>query len=166
VLIGADYSAVEARLTAWFADERWLLDVYKRYDTGDGLDPYCMTASKILGRPVTPAQDADRQIGKMCTLAFGFGGGAGAFNRIAPDAGFSESEIESFKRQWRAAHPKIVKFWGDFASILTARRAVAYARDVQEPEGGNARRQSVFAPAERSRNRLSGSANPAGPVRQ
>ena len=112
VLIGADYSGIEARVTAWLAGEQWLLDAYRDFDTAGGLDPYCQTAAKILGRPVTPEQDADRQIGKMCTLAFGFGGGAGAFRRIAPDADFTDAQVENFKRQWRAAHPRIVKFWG------------------------------------------------------
>jgi DNA polymerase bacteriophage-type len=141
VLIGGDYSGIEARITAWLANEQWLLDVYRRYDAEGGLDSYCLTAARILGRPVTPAQDADRQVGKMTTLAFGFGGGAGAFNRIAPDAGFSDTEVEQFKRQWRSAHPAIVRYWGDLhRALLRATRTglpVTFKNLSAEMRNGN-----------------------------
>lgn len=119
-LIGADYSGIEARVTAWFAGEQWKLDTFRRFDaTGDPtIEPYCVAASRIFGHPITPEDEEARHIGKMCELAFGFGGGLGAFRRIAPDADFTDEEVETFKRQWRSAHPNIVRFWGSLHRTL------------------------------------------------
>ena len=60
VLIGADFSAIESRGLAWLAGETWKLDTYKKFDeTGDPkLEPYCVTASKILRREVTPEDES------------------------------------------------------------------------------------------------------------
>jgi DNA polymerase len=130
VLMSADFSAIESRVLAWLAGETWKLETYRQYDaTGDpALEPYCATASKILGRAVTPDDEDGRQIGKLCDLAYGFGGGAGAFNRIAADAGFSDTQVEQFKRQWRTAHPAIVRHWGDLHRALL--RAVRTGKPV------------------------------------
>ena len=67
-LIGADFSAIESRVLAWIAGEDWKLENYRRFDvSGDPtLEPYCVTASQILKRPVTPDDEAGRQIGKTC----------------------------------------------------------------------------------------------------
>ena len=113
VLIAADFSAIESRVLAWLAGETWKLDTYRKFDaTGDpNCEPYCVTAARVLRRPVTPGNEDDRQLGKMLDLAFGFGGAAGAFARIAPDAGFSDTDIENFKSRWRAAHPATTAFW-------------------------------------------------------
>ena len=42
----------------------------------------------------------------------------GAFKRIAPDAKFTDTEIEDFKTQWRSAHPMIRAFWKGLYSAL------------------------------------------------
>jgi DNA polymerase bacteriophage-type len=126
VLVGADYSGIEARVTAWLAGGSLMASAA----TMRPAIPSSIrtAASKILGRLVTPEQDADRQIGKMCTLAFGFGGGAGAFRRLAPDADFTDAQVENFKRQWRAAHPRIVRLWGELHRMLL--RAVCTGKPV------------------------------------
>jgi hypothetical protein len=71
-----------------------------------------------LGRNVTPDDEAGRQIGKICDLAFGYGGALGAFKKFAPDADYTEAQIVTFNRQWRSAHAKITKFWGDLHRML------------------------------------------------
>lgn len=45
--IVADFSAIEARVLAWFAGEQWRLDTF-----AEGRDIYCASASKIFGVPV------------------------------------------------------------------------------------------------------------------
>ena len=118
-LISADYSAIESRVLAWLAGEAWKLDTYRKFDaTGEpSYEPYCVTASRILRRPVTPEQEDDRQLGKLFDLAFGYGGALGAFRRIT-DADYSDGDVDQFKTQWRAAHPAIVRYWGDLHRAL------------------------------------------------
>jgi DNA polymerase len=54
----------------------------------------------------------ERNIGKTCDLAFGYAGGLGAWRRFQPDQ-FSDQEVETFKIEWRTAHPAIKRFWYD-----------------------------------------------------
>ena len=100
VLIGADFSAIECRVLAWIAGETWKIDAYQQFDeTGDPkLEPYCVTASKILKREVAPADEAGRQIGKVCDLAFGFGGGLSAWRRFDASGTYTDAEIEALRR--------------------------------------------------------------------
>jgi DNA polymerase len=119
VLIGADLSAIESRVLAWLASEKWKVANYAEYDrTGDPrLEPYCVMASKFLGREVTPEDEDGRAVGKVGDLACGFGGGEGAIERFAPGK-FTLEERENIKRQFRAAHPRSVAFWYDLERAL------------------------------------------------
>ena len=126
VLIGADFSAIESRVLAWVAGEDWKLDAYRRFDaTRDPRDePYCETACKIFGVPSgTYTKDSpERSVGKTCDLAFGYMGGLNAWRKFEPDK-FTDAEVETFKAEWRAAHPATVKFWYDIdrAAVLAVR---------------------------------------------
>jgi DNA polymerase len=124
VLIGADFSAIESRVLAWIAGETWKLDTYRQFDeTGNPkLEPYCVTASKILQREVTPEDEAGRQIGKTCDLAFGYGGGLSAWRRFDSSGTYTDAEVESFKAQWRSTHAATVRFWHALENAL--RRAL------------------------------------------
>ncbi len=126
VLIGADYSAIESRVLAWLSDEQWKINNYRRYDeTGDpDLEPYCVTASRLLGRKVTPADEAGRRIGKTADLALGFGGGAGAWRKANKADTRGDAEIAADVGKWRRAHPKITAFWRELD--LALRRAVKH----------------------------------------
>jgi DNA polymerase len=88
VLISADFASVEPRALCWLAGETWKLDAFRKFDaTGDlAFENYCMVATKVLHRNVTPDDEEGRQIGKYMELAFGYGGALGAFRKIAPDA--------------------------------------------------------------------------------
>ena len=126
VLIGADFSAIESRVLAWVAGEGWKLDAYRRFDaTRDPRDePYCETACRIFGKPsgTFTKESPERSVGKTCDLAFGYQGGLGAWRNFQPDQ-FSDDEVEQFKRDWRAAHPRTVKLWRDVdATALLAVR--------------------------------------------
>ena len=107
-LIGADFSSIESRVLAWVAGEEWKLDSYRRYDaTRDPRDePYCETACKIFRVPsgTYTKQSPERNVGKTCDLAFGYMGGPAAWRKFEPER-FSDAEVETFKKEWRAAHP-------------------------------------------------------------
>src|SRR5262249_54444975 len=122
VLIGADFSAIEARVLAWVAGEQWKVDNFCEYDrTGDpALEPYCVTASKILRRTITPDDKAGRAIGKVADLALGYGGSLGAWRRRPDERG--DDEILRDIRAWRDAHPATVRCWHNLERI--AKRAV------------------------------------------
>jgi hypothetical protein len=124
VLVGADFSAIESRVLAWLAGEIRKLNTYRRYDaTGDPtIEPYCVTASDIQRRPVTPDGEADRQIGKVCDLAFGYGGALGAWRKFDDSDNHSDAQVENFKSQWRSAHPATVRLWRGLESA--AHRAI------------------------------------------
>jgi DNA polymerase len=114
VLIGADFGAIESRILGWLAGETWKLDSYRRFDaTRDPRDePYCVTACKIYCKPLGSfdKNSPERDVGKVCDLAFGYQGGLSAWRNFEPDK-FTDAEVESFKDEWRAAHPEINKFW-------------------------------------------------------
>ena len=116
VLVGADFSAIESRVLAWCAGETWKLDSYRRFDaTHDPRDePYCTTACKIFRVPdgTFVKESPERGVGKTCDLAFGYMGGLGAWRKFEPGR-FSDEQVEKFKQEWRAAHPKIRQFWYD-----------------------------------------------------
>ncbi len=75
-------------------------------------EAYCITACKILGVPdgTYTKTSPERKIGKTCDLSFGYMGGLGAWRKFEPDK-YSDAEVEVFKDEWRAAHPKTVRFW-------------------------------------------------------
>ena len=64
--IVADFSAIEARVLAWIADERWRIQMFK-----DGGDIYCDSASKMFGVPVVKhgVNGHLRKKGKIAELA-------------------------------------------------------------------------------------------------
>ena len=115
-LIGADFSSIESRVLAWIAGEEWKLGAYCRYDaTRDPRDEvYCETACKIFRVPSGSYTKGspERSVGKTCDLAFGYMGGLGAWRKFEPDR-FTDPEVETFKTEWRAAHPAIKRFWHD-----------------------------------------------------
>ena len=113
VLVGADFSAIESRVLAWLAGEEWKIDTYRKYDaTGNPeFEPYCVMASQALKRTVTPDDEAGRAFGKVYDLAFGFGGGVGAWRKFDSSDTYSDAEIERFKTAYRTTHQATVKFW-------------------------------------------------------
>jgi DNA polymerase len=109
-LIAADLSGIESRVTAWISGQQDKLDQWAKFDhTKDPNDePYY-----ILGRRFGIAQEQARTIGKTADLAFGYMGGAGAWEKLAPDDDTStEDEIKQRQKAWRSAHQNTVKFWG------------------------------------------------------
>ena len=107
--IVSDFSAIEARVIAWFAGEAWRQQVF-----ADGKDIYCASASQMFGVPVEKhgINGHLRQKGKIAELALGYGGSVGALKAMgALDMGLTEDELPPLVAAWRQANPKIVQFW-------------------------------------------------------
>ena len=106
-----DYAAIEARVIAYLAGEKWRLDVF-----ANGGDIYCSSASQMFKVPVEKhgINGHLRQKGKVAELACGYGGGVGALKAFGADKmGLTEQEMQDIVTQWRAASPTIPKFWRD-----------------------------------------------------
>ena len=109
--IVADYSAIEARLTAYLANEQWRLDAFR-----EGKDIYCASASAMFHVPVEKhgVNGHLRQKGKIAELALGYGGAVGALKAMgALEMGIDEKELSTLVGAWRDANPAIVSFWWD-----------------------------------------------------
>ena len=109
--IVADFSAIEARVIAWIAGERWRLKVFE-----GGGDIYCASASQMFHVPVEKhgVNGHLRQKGKIAELALGFNGSAGALISMgALEMGIAEEELKPLVDSWRAANPRIVQLWRD-----------------------------------------------------
>lgn len=105
----SDFSAVEARVLSYIANERWRIEVFR-----DGKDIYCASASAMFHVPVEKhGQNAHlRQKGKIAELALGYGGSIGALKSMgALEQGLDESELQPLVDAWRASNPNIVELW-------------------------------------------------------
>ena len=105
----ADYSAIEARVTAWLTRETWRQEAFK-----EGKDIYCASASQMFGVPVVKhGQNGHlRQKGKIAELALGYGGGVNALKAMGGEAmGLTEEEMSDIVQKWRKASPHIKAFW-------------------------------------------------------
>lgn len=109
--IVADFSAIEARVIAWFAGERWRLKVFE-----EGGDIYCASASQMFHVPVEKhgINGHLRQKGKIAELALGYGGSVGALKSMgALEMGLAEEELQPLVDAWRGSNPMITQFWWD-----------------------------------------------------
>ena len=120
----ADFSAIEARVIAWYAGEKWRQEVFEK-----GGDIYCASASQMFHVPVEKhgVNGHLRQKGKIAELALGYGGSVGALKAMgALEMGLSEDELQPLVSAWRQTNPHIVKFWWDVDRA--AADAVKYKR--------------------------------------
>lgn len=108
-LIVSDFSAIEARVIAWFANEKWRLDVFN----GHG-KIYEASASQMFNVPIEEVtrENGLRDKGKVAELALGYQGSVGALKQMgAEEMGMSEEEMLDITKTWRAANPNIRNFW-------------------------------------------------------
>jgi DNA polymerase len=107
--IVADFSAIEARVIAWLAGEKWRDEVFR-----NGGDIYCASVSQMFGIPVEKNGINGHlcQKGKIAELALGYGGSVGALKAMgALDMGLTEDELKPLVDSWRGANPNIVSLW-------------------------------------------------------
>ena len=107
--IVADFSAIEARVIAWIAGERWRQKVFE-----GGGDIYCASASQMFHVPVEKhgVNGHLRQKGKIAELALGYGGSVGALKSMgALEMGLAGEEMQPLVSAWRDSNPNITEFW-------------------------------------------------------
>lgn len=107
--IVSDFSAIEARVIAWYAHEDWRMEAFKNNE-----DIYCASASQMFGVPVEKhgVNSELRPKGKIAELALGYGGSVGALIAMgAIDFGVKEEELQPLVNAWRDSNPNIVDFW-------------------------------------------------------
>ena len=125
-----DYAAIEARVIAYLAGEKWRMDVFAQ-----GGDIYCSSASQMFKVPVEKhgVNGHLRQKGKIAELACGYGGGVGALKAFGADKmGLTEQEMQDIVTQWRQASPTIPRFWRNTENA--AKRALEHpGRTVSLP---------------------------------
>ena len=143
VFRAADFSAIEAIVTAWLAGETWKLDAFRAIHRGEGYqgseDMYCAAASKVYAYKVKNKKEhpKERQTGKTCELAFGYQGGVGAWRKFDSSDRYSDEEVDDFKKQWRRGNPEIVRLWYGLEEAagraLVLNKRVSYRKIAFEP---------------------------------
>ncbi|WP_069648963.1 DNA polymerase [Caloranaerobacter ferrireducens] len=109
--IVADFSAIEARVIAWLAGEKWRMDVFNSHGK-----IYEASASQMFKVPIESITKGSslRQKGKIAELALGYGGSKGALIAMgALNMGLTEEELSELVSAWRKSNPNIVKLWWD-----------------------------------------------------
>ena len=117
----ADYSAVEARVTAWASADpqaEEVLDVFRQ-----GRDIYIREAAGIYRIPEDQigAESEERQIGKVAILSLGFGGSVGAFSAMGRNYGIHlpESDSRRIVDAWRRSNSWAVRYWAKLEDAYT-----------------------------------------------
>lgn len=129
--IVADFSAIEARVIAWIADEDWRIQTFAK-----GGDIYCASASQMFHVPVVKhgVNGHLRAKGKIAELACGYGGGVNALRAFGADKmGMTESEMQETIAMWRERSPHICQLWRDLETC--AKKAIKMKTRVNYKKG-------------------------------
>lgn len=103
----SDLSAIEARITAWLADEKWRMDVFRTHGK-----IYEASAAAMYKIPIEEVNKDQRFKGKIAELALGYGGGVNAMEKMgAIKMGLAQEELQPIVDLWRKSSPNIVKLW-------------------------------------------------------
>jgi len=117
-LTPSDFSAIEARVLAWLAGERWRLQVFATHGK-----IYEASASQMFKVPIESIKKGSplRQKGKVSELALGYQGGPNALITMgALKEGLQEEELPKLVKMWRNANPRIVQYWQDVNNAAIA----------------------------------------------
>lgn len=135
--IVSDFSAIEARVLAWLADEKWRIDVFNTHGK-----IYEASAEQMFHLPPGSVRKGDpmRQKGKIAELALGYGGSVGALKSMgALEMGLPEEELKPLVNSWRAANKAITKFWWETDAAV--KRCIQTKAPVDLPHGMRLRKQ-------------------------
>lgn len=114
VFVDADFSAIEARVISWLANEEWRLEVFRSHGK-----IYEASASQMFHVPIEKIVKGNpeyslRARGKVAELALGYQGGVGAMRRM--DTGhnlddLNDDQVQEIVDQWRVANSHIKDLW-------------------------------------------------------
>lgn len=117
VIVGADLSGIEARMSAWLAN-----DTEKLNDYENKVDSYIKSAMKIYDLPYESIDKEQRQIGKVADLALGFGGKRGALQNMADAYGvaLTPEQADDIVYAWCAGRPAYERWWAvlEYAALI------------------------------------------------
>ena len=113
-MISVDFSAIEARVISWLAQEEWRLEVFRSHGK-----IYEASAAQMFGVPIEKIVKGNpeyelRARGKVAELALGYQGGVGAIrqmdvgNKLADQ---SDEEVQELVNLWRRTNSKIRDLW-------------------------------------------------------
>jgi DNA polymerase len=117
LFVWSDWSAIEARITPWLAASQGaekVLDVFRANDRDPSRpDIYTIAAADILRTDPHVVTKAERGIGKVATLALGFGGSVGALQAMALNyrIHLDGAQTRRVVDVWREANPWACEFW-------------------------------------------------------
>jgi DNA polymerase len=125
----SDFSAIEARVIAWLAGEKWRLDIFTTHGK-----IYEASASKMFKVPVEEVTKGSnyRARGKIAELALGFGGSVGALAKMIKQEnvkGIDEKELQPIVNAWRKENPAIVNLWEGLN--ICAKKVVKYGATMR-----------------------------------
>lgn len=113
----ADFSAIEARVIAWLANETWRLDVFSTHGK-----IYEASASMMFNVPIENITKGSelRNKGKIAELALGYQGSVGALERMGgASMGLTKDEMKSIVDKWRRTNKAVVRFWKNCEACAT-----------------------------------------------
>ena len=115
----ADWSAVEARVTAWASADPQAEEVLQVFR--ENRDIYKREAAGIYRVAEDAVDKEQRQIGKVAILSLGFGGSIGAFAAMGRNYGvfMPESDSRRIVDAWRRANAWAVRYWGKLEEAYT-----------------------------------------------
>ncbi|MRI74083.1 DNA polymerase [Enterococcus mundtii] len=112
----SDFSAIEARIIAWYANQEWVLDVFRTHGKiyeATATQMFHLGSVEDFNWKSNEGKDM-RQRGKVATLALGYQGGPGALKAMgALEQGIKEDELQDIVDRWRDANKRIRSFWYD-----------------------------------------------------
>lgn len=110
-LLISDFAAIECRVLSWLAGCQLLQETFRK-----GECPYSQFASKATGKQVVKGMP-ERQLGKVCILALGYGMGDTKLKETAGKAPYhidlSPERAKAMKDLYRETYADIPKFWSN-----------------------------------------------------
>lgn len=152
----SDFSAIEARVISWVAQEEWRLEVFRTHGK-----IYEAAASLMFGVPIEQVTKGSelRQRGKTSELALGYAGGVEALTRMDREGRIPDSEKPGLVKKWRKANPAIVRLWSNVEeyamhtikskkeSILDGKLFFRYEKDTLTIELPSGRKLCYVSPS-------------------